>query len=220
MTNIKARLTKSVALLAATFTFCTTGFGAIVYDNSTNLLGSFYSPNQNGIQFGDQVFLAGSDRRITDFSFDYFASTNLSGNETAQVFFYLNNGVDGAPGDAPIFSSLPFDIDAGGGRITIPALGVTLTNSSFTWAVSFSGLDVFLGENAGLLLADPPTIGASLNDFWVRGSDGSWSTFLIDGGATPGNFSARITAVPEPGTFAMIGLGILALAGYRGYRRR
>lgn len=219
MTKIKAYLLKSVVVVSASVAFCTTGFASSVFDNTAAASDKnrSFSPGNN-IEFGDQLFLAGSDRRITDFQFDYFLSANANGNERAELFFYLNNG--GTSGTAPgslLYRSGPFALDKGFQTVVAQALSVTVQNT-FTWSVNFSGID--LGEQAGLLLFDPPTIGNSLDDFWVKDTAGAWSTFLIDNGATPGNFNARVTAVPEPSTFAFAISMVLAWFGYRGYKRR
>jgi len=216
MTKIKAQLLRLVAVVAASVCFSTTGFASIVFDNSVNLLSPprFYSPGNN-IEFGDQIFLAGSDRRVSDFQFDYFVSTNASGNELAEIFFYDNNGANGMPSSL-LYRSGEFSLGAGFQTVVAQQLSVTVP-STFTWAVVFKGIDV--GESAGLLLADPPTVGTSLSDFWVKNTDGTWATFLIDNGSTPANFVARITAVPEPGTYALAALGAVILT-YASRRRR
>jgi hypothetical protein len=91
-----------------------------------------------------------------------------------------------------------------------------VVDDHFTWTVTFSGIDG--AEEAGLQIYDPPTIGSSFKDFWQR-TGGDWSLFLIDNGDVPGNFSARITAVPEPTTLALIVAGLGAL-GFRAFKRR
>ncbi len=214
MTKSKAHIIQSIALLSASLFFCNTAPAAVVYNNSANLnlLNRSFSPG-GGQEFGDQVFLSGAERRITDFQFEYYLSPTASGNETAELSFYRNDG--GTTGTTPgtkVYSSGEFSLDKGFQSVIAQALSITVP-STFTWAVKFGGIDI--GEQAGLLLANPPTVGASIDDFWVRSSDGSWSTFLVDAGATPANFSARINAVPEPGTFLLAMLGGLALLGYR-----
>ncbi|MBI4662662.1 MAG: hypothetical protein HY735_27935 [Verrucomicrobia bacterium] len=212
---MKAHLSKSVVVLSASIALCSTGFAAVVYDNTaaTNSLNRSFSAGNN-IEFGDQIFLEGSDRRVTDFRFDYFLST---GSARAELFFYQNNGAGGTAPGTLLYRSGQFDLATGVQSIVAQGLSVSVGNT-FTWAVAFSGVD--LGEEAGLLLFSPPTIGASIDDFWVKDSAGNWSTFLIDAGATPANFAARVTAVPEPSTYALAVSMVLAWFGYRGYKRR
>lgn len=220
MTNTKAHLSKLLAFLTASFVFCTTALAGTVYDNTTSSINnrSFGPPTvSNGQEFGDQVFLSGLDRRITDFTFQYFLGSNAGGNETAELFFHLNDG--GASGTDPgttIYRSGEFSLDKGFQTVTAQGLSVTVPNT-FTWTVTFNGVD--LGEQAGLLLYNPPTVGASFDDFWAKNSDGTWSTFLVDAGATPGNFYARVVAVPEPSTVALAVLGGLAFLGFSRCRR-
>jgi len=218
MTITKAQLSKSIAALSASLLLGTTAFASVVYDNSdpASSLNRSYSPGNN-IEFGDQVFLSGADRRITDFSFDYFLGANASGNETGELFFYSNDGgITGSEPGTVLYQSGSFSLGTGFQRIAAQALAVNVPNT-FTWSVAFNGLD--LGEQAGLLVFDPPTTGASFDDFWVKNTGGAWSTFTIDNGATAGNFSARITAVPEPSTVALAVIGGLALFAAR-FRRK
>jgi hypothetical protein len=215
MIRTKAQLSKSIVALAASLAVCTSAFASIVYDNSTNPLNRVV-PQATASEIGDQIFLAGADRRVTDFQFDYFVSTNSSGNERAEIFFYDNTGSGGAPG-VLLFRSGEFGLSKGFQTAAAAALSVTVPNT-FTWSVAFRGID--FNETAGLLLFNPPTVGASFDDFWVKNSDGSWSTFLIDGGATPANFGARVTAVPEPSTYALAIMGAVSALGYRRFRRR
>jgi hypothetical protein len=215
MIRTKAQLSKSIAILAASLVVSTGAFASIVYDNTTNPLNRVV-PQATASEIGDQIFLAGADRRVTDFQFNYFVSTNASGNERAEFFFYDNSGIGGAPG-VLLFRSGEFNLLTGNQTATAPALSVAVPNT-FTWSVAFRGID--FNETAGLLLFNPPSTGASFDDFWVRNSDGTWSTFLIDAGATPANFGARVTAVPEPSTFALALIGGTALLGYRRFRRK
>lgn len=218
MTKTKTHLSKSVAILSASIMLCTSGLASTVFDNSdlANNKNRAYSPG-NGVEFGDQIFLSGNERRITDFQFDYFVSANAGGNERAELFFYQNNGAGGTAPGTQLYRSGQFALDKGFQSILAQGLSVTVGNT-FTWTVQFSGID--LNEQAGLLVFDPPTVGSSFDDFWVKNTDGSWSTFLIDGGAVPGNFSARVIAVPEPTTLAFaMSMGLMWI-GYRTYRKR
>lgn len=219
MMKIKAHLLKPLAVLSATLLLCSTGFAAVVYDNTANNLNRVYSPGDR--EFGDQIFLDGTDRRITDFQFEYFVSSNVSGNERGELFFYRNDGADGKPGTL-LYKSGSFALGTGFQTVVAQGLSVTVPNT-FTWTVSFTGVDTLLGEQAGLLFYDPPTAGASLaTDFWIRTTDANnpWATLSVDGGVFPANFAARVTAVPEPSTVALGLLASLALLGYRGYKRR
>lgn len=221
MIRTTAQLSKTVAVLAVAMFFSAGASAATVYDNSqfnqNRIFQAPPTPAGSKFEFGDQIFLAGSDRRVTDFQFEYFVSTGASGNETGEIFFYANDGgANNAPGSV-LYRSGEFSLDTGFQTVIASALSVQVPNT-FTWTVAFSGVD--FGEQVGLLVFNPPTVGASFEDFWAKNSDGSWSTFLIDNGATPANFGARVTAVPEPTTFALAALGGLALLGLRRFTRR
>ncbi|MDA1277978.1 MAG: PA14 domain-containing protein, partial [Verrucomicrobia bacterium] len=160
---------------------------ATIFDNTTTSLDRSYFPG-NEIEFGDQIFLAGGDRSLAEFQFQTFLSSNASGNETAELIIHANDGgTDAHPGTV-LFQSGKFPLTSGFQIITVPDLLVNVPNS-VTWTVKLGGIEA--GEDAGLLLFDPPSVGASLDDFWRLGVDGTWSTFLIDNGATPANFWAR-----------------------------
>jgi hypothetical protein len=224
MTKASLQRTTTVALLSATLFYSTAGFATIVYDNSTTDLNRSYFPG-NGIEFGDEVFLSGGDRTITDFRFETFFASNSNGTDpTGQLVLRLNDGQALSPGrNAPgteIFRGT-FDLKAGRGTVVASGLNIAIPGGvdHFTWGVSMNGVDA--GEQFGLMLYNPPAVGTSFDDFWQATTDPiPWNTFLIDGGATPANFAARITAVPEPSTAALSALGAVALFAYFGLRRR
>lgn len=218
MIKAKSHLSKSVLLLSASLALLNNASASTVFDNTAtaNSLNRSFSPG-NGIEFGDQVFLSGSDRRVTDFQFDYFLSSTANGNEKAELFIYQNNGAGGTAPGALLYRSGQFSLDKGFQEVVAGGLSITVPNT-FTWSVQFAGID--LSEQAGLLLYDPPTIGASFDDFWVHNTDGTWTTFTIDGGATAANFAARVTAVPEPTTYAFAAFMALAWLGTRRLKHR
>ena len=61
--------------------------------------------------------------------------------------------------------------------------------SEVTWSVEFLNLGV---GRAGLLLYDPPTLGDSYDDFWVK-INGEWEVKSTENGS---NFAARLAGVP------------------------
>src|SRR5687767_11220460 len=68
--------------------FVSSGGAEIVYNNTTNNLRLTFT---NNFEFGDQVILGGTARQLTSFALEY-SGTNFSGNETARVRFYKNDG--------------------------------------------------------------------------------------------------------------------------------
>ena len=202
----------------------TASAASIVYDN-TAVPATDGSGNQlyysSANEFGDEITLdpASTARTMSALTFYYFYDGTSAGNATLRL--YDNSGVGGAPGtllDTSPLAPLPVPATAGHqGSLTWDLSGaipqVTVPNT-FTWTIQFSGLS----GTAGLLVYGPPTVGSSFNDFW-EDSGGTWSTHLISGGAVPGDFAARVTAVPEPGTLALGVTGLLAVVASAGYRR-
>jgi hypothetical protein len=221
MGNIPTKLANLVVVMAAVF-----GAGALradmVYDNSVNdRLIRFGAAN--GVQIGDEVTLAGTSRRLTNFSFEYFG-TNFSGNESARLRIYENNGplfngVALSPGnqlyDSGLFpivntlrSTVNFDWATLGPTLDVP--------NTFTWTVEFTGIDG-AGESAGLDLYAPVVTGSSFGDYWQL-NGANW-VLLENLQNTPINFAARIEAtVPEPGPLALLAIG--GLLGTFVWKRR
>lgn len=63
-----------------------------------------------------------------------------------------------------------------------------------------------------------------LDDFNGLAGDGTWTLFLADlsvgGQTTVAGWGLEITAIPEPSSFVIFGLGLLGVAGLRRYRVR
>lgn len=128
--------------------------------------------------------------------------------------FLENNGIGGVPG-TELYNSGPFEL-AGGGYNTVSITGLSDVNvpDIFTWTLSVSGLDSGAGEKVGLLVYASPSVGSSPNDFWINQAN-VWTLNQLNGGATVANFSARVVAVPEPGTIALLALGGIGLLAVR-----
>lgn len=194
----------------------------VIYNNSTNDLQTRFA--YSGNELGDEIVLAGTDRYLTNFSFEFFG-TNLLGGLSyggapqARVKFYLNDGAMfngystpssnffdsgwfsiGAPTPR---STILFDTtDFGAGGLFMPVV------SNFTWSVQFQNLGA--NDQVGLDLYNPPTVGLNYNDYWEN--NGGW--MLETNNAVPVNFAAVfIATVPEPssvGLFVLGGLGVAA----------
>jgi hypothetical protein len=226
MMRTTSTLLKSVAVLSALLPFCTSGLASIVYDNSLTDLNRTYGPN--GVEFGDEITLGGTDRIITDFKFEYFLSANASGDERLQLVLHANDGpminrtlpngtVTRSPSPGTVLYTSPvLNLQTGFQTAEASQFSV-LAPDTLTWTVTFQGIDA--GEVAGLRVYDPPTIGSSFADFWQK-NNGTWNTYIFTDPAGPANFAARVTAVPEPTTIAYALLAGLSWVGYLGYRRR
>jgi hypothetical protein len=218
MINVQLSGLKSLGALAASLLLIAPASAEVVYDVSepANYLDRFYSPG-NGVEFGDQVILAGTERLVTEFKFEYYWSS-LSGNESASIAFYANNmdAFPAAPMTQLFSSGLITDLATnaqGFGTLTISGLAIPVPDT-FTWTVILNGIDG--GEQAGATLYSAPNVGSGWEDFWMR-TDGTWATYMLDDG--PAHFGARITVIPEPSTYALLAMAGLAAFGYRRFKR-
>lgn len=201
---------------------------ATIFNNSINDLTTRFVTGT--AQVGDEIMLAGTDRYLTDFSFEYFAintahPTFFDGTTiTAEVRFYQNTGplFNGysTPGPASFWDSGPFTLTVPTDRSTLvydiahsdfPVGGLFLPASDMTWSVQFSGMSG--ADSVGVDIYSPPTVGKEVGDFgdyW----DFSGPTLLTNT-VSRMDFAARFEAVPEPSTMILSlcgGLGILTLA--------
>lgn len=211
---LAALVAGAVAVLAQTPT------PVVAYDNTT-YLGSFYG-NAFGYEFGDEVVLEGFGSHdylnVTYIEISYSVPESFvpePGVKVGYVHFYDLTGPTiptpvphPSPG-AELVPPVEFDLDnvGGSGGAVLEVWQSVVVPRRFVWTVSFEGVGK---EDVGLDLADPPSIGMSGNDFWVK-EPGGWVLHQIDNGNTPANFYARILAIPEPST-----LELLVLAGAAG----
>lgn len=205
-----------ITLAATASVLSSAANAAVVYDNSIRNQNSFFGAAN---EFGDEIELEGTERTLTGFEFSYFLG-NKSGNETAILRLYNNDGANGAPSTL-LYESSAFSIvntDAAGyGMIGIDGLQIPVQDN-LTWTILFGGIDPF--ESAGLLFYDPPVIGRSFDDYWEKGQNGAWvaKNFANDPLNTVANFNAVVTAVPEPSTMYLLAGGLVWL-GFASRRR-
>lgn len=193
--------------------------GSVVYENAAHPL-----LNTNGVQmahfysreFGDEINLAGTDRILTDFQFEYYGDFTSAFGRTGRIRIYKNDGPGTyATPHTVLYDSGSFFLNSGYNTKWISGLSVEVPNR-ITWTVEFSGVTEAVGDRAGLLFYHPPTIGTSARDFWALFNN-QWSLYHF-GGTTfkpEANFGVRIVAVPEPSTLALLALGGVALLARR-----
>jgi hypothetical protein len=164
--------------------------GAIVYENATTFEGLF---NDSKLETGDEMTLAGSERLLTEFSFEYYGNFTVTGDERARVRLYQMNG---APGDNPfatpgtlLYESGFFNVGTGYGTVNIADLAVFVPGNTLSFSVEFTGISST--ESVGLLYYDPPTVGSSDAYFWEK-ENGVWSAVATDD--TGNNFAAQVKA--------------------------
>jgi hypothetical protein len=206
---------------------------ATIFDNSTSDLLTRFSPGT--LEVGDQVILAGTERYLTQFRFEYWGEnaanptgTTFDGEVQARIRFYLNNGPTfngySTPGDEAFFDSGFFSLNAAGlgptergtiyflagvdfaeGGLLIPTAGVP--GDEFTWTVQFQGMTA--NDTVGLDLYSPPSIGGEYTDYWQNSGSG----WILSTNIVPMDFAALMEAnqVPEPSAIAFWVSGGLAL---------
>jgi hypothetical protein len=246
MFNLRQRCPLTALLVAAAAPLLLSGAqaqgsGEVVYDNTRN--SKPQSPQFTTREYGDEISLAGTARIVTSFVFEYFGNITPGNSPTAAavIRFYENNGslFDGKyprPGSL-LWESDPLPLlknlvptDGNFNLATIPVPNITVTDT-LTWTVQFSGLTG--GNSAVLTISDPVSVGKSLpaggggfvlgsyNDYWEKADPfnaDSWA--LKSAGGTDFNFYAKITAIPEPQTYALLLVGAAALCFVRRQSRR
>jgi hypothetical protein len=189
-----------------------------LYNNSTTDLKYRFNP---GIaEVGDEITLA-APGFLTNFSFEYYGvgggpdGAAFAGNIQARVTFYNMDGplLNGyvTPG-TPFWTSDLFSVSAPTTRETfvfnseLPAN--FLLPQNFTWSVQFTGQGT--GDEVGLDIYGPPTVGSSMPDYWDK-STGSWVVKRDPGVVTPINFASRFEGtIPEPSTATLLVAGSLS----------
>ncbi|MBI2929363.1 MAG: hypothetical protein HYY24_27170 [Verrucomicrobia bacterium] len=201
MRRVAFRLTRTAALLGAALALglCAQAAGSeIIYDN-TRSGPEHYDSTQ---EFGEQIWLAGAARRLTDFAFVYFAENPAPDDDfVVRIYAQVPAGADQGPRWVPgklLFEGSPSKLRPS--YVTVRLSGLSLdVPDSITWTVAFR-----TAGGAGLVHANPPSVGANPNDLWVNeGAPDSprWKLTVRDGsdGKPVGNFEAQFTADPSPG---------------------
>jgi len=204
--------------------------GAIVFDNTTTSLGQnnwqfqylpIVGPGGMWTQYlysngegGDQVTLAGTERRVNQIEIPIGVVLSSGGTVDAQVRFYENDGVGDPPTPGTILwdSGVIYDLPFVGGEniFTFPVPNI-LVPDTFTWTIYLS-LTSLHTIQMGPVWYDPPTIGSSDYFSWINWGESAWRVYHWGD-----NLGAKITAVPEPSTFLLLGAG---LAGVGLFRRK
>ncbi len=238
MQAINGRLARLVALA---FLPAAVACADVVYDNTQHPTldakgnGMFYRFSH---EYGDDINLAPGYREVSRLTFEYFGDFDPSkvANASLTLRVYANDGVRALSNvtTSQMPSTLLWESDKtpllpGYSIVSLDLPNVTVPDR-FTWSVQFNGVTGAVGNSAGLILADPATIGAPLAngrfgsywDAWVKSDPNkadSWSLINFGVGANDpkANFYVRVEAVPEPGVWALMacGAGLLLAAGRR-----
>ena len=207
---------------------------ATIFDNSQNDLVTRFDPGT--AQVGDEIILAGDDRFLTDFSFEYWGVNtthpdSFTGTIEARVQFYLNDGTAfngyASPGTSFYDSGWFGNFGPTGGDTNRATINFSTADfgqygllmpvvSNMTWTVQFRGMAQ--DDSVGLDIYSPPTVGQDYPDYWQNTGTG----WVLMTNSLPMDFAARMGAtVPEPSTVALSvfgGLGLLVFARRFGRR--
>ena len=148
----------------------------IIYDNTQFILSGYAVESR---EYGDQVDLEGTARTITEITFFYFGDFVSDGDEGMKVRLYTNETPFDRFRNAPtkmIYESGTMPLKQGYNSRTLENLNVKAPGNSLTFTIEFKGLAP--AEIAGLLLYNPPTVGASFNEFWGKTPTGAWTPFF------------------------------------------
>lgn len=165
---------------------------SVVYDNTGVSDGWYQTTNE----LGDDISLSTTQvgRYLTQLQFKYFLKEGASGNETATLRLYRNDGVNKTPGTS-LFVSDSIPVVPGLNTAVVPIPNI-LAPDALTWTVQFNGLAG--DETAGLWVYTDPTEGSSSANFWEKvGSTWKWY-YWTDG--TPGCFGCQVRAGVHPGS--------------------
>jgi hypothetical protein len=203
---------------------------AMIFGNSTHDLVTRFNPGL--LEVGDEIILAGTERYLTSFSFEFWGAnldhpTTFAGAVEARVRFYQNNGSEfngyATPGTT-FFDSLWFPVSSPTDRSTFvftegadfDAGGLYIPVDTMTWSVQFRGMDGT--DSVGVDIFSPPDVGADYPDYWQN--DGGWSLLT---NSVPMDFAAQMYAnsvVPEPSSAVLSLLGGLGILGFARRLRR
>ena len=195
----------------------------VIYNNSTNDLHTRFSPGTSEV--GNEIMLAGTDRFLTTFSFEYWGintanRTSFSSPIEARLQFYENNGTpfNGYPTPGTSFyDSGWFSVPTPTERSTFiftagmdfSSHGLLIPTDDMTWTIQFQGMGQT--DSVGVDLYSPPVVGQGMNfdDYWQLGAEG-WT--LLTNSVSPMGFGAYMEAnIPEPSTLTLSIIGGLCL---------
>jgi hypothetical protein len=211
---VKKKYLTSLAVGVVLATACPAKLVAdVIYDNSKNDLVQRLLA-EDGVWFGDQVVLAGTQRSVSTFSFEYWAenTTDLSidlklhlndgplfnGYATPGTVLFAYDNINPLPNTDRL--TIRFDSSDWPGGLDIPANELTLA-LRFNYSTGTAGVDIY----------DPPVVGSSYDDYWLMTPSG-WQ-LSVNNNFPKVNIAMEIQAIPEPTAAALgcLGLGVMLL---------
>lgn len=152
----------------------------------------------------------------SDNNLDFIPDTFIGGFNFNPITFAAGPGVQ------------LFTFNPGTALFTAPGDGFFWAGLTFDDNNGTTGITAAQIENLGQGLFDPPTIGSSLDLFFETAAPGSFvgnnpagGLFFFGGAPNPiANFGWQFSVIPEPTTWALLGLGsISAVPLYRRWRQ-
>ena len=183
----------------------------VVYDNTTSSLNNNVQllPDwlNDSDEAGDEIWLDGTARQVTGFTFLMTYRGTAPGTLDARIRFRDMNASDDAPGDvfydSGLISSLVTMHGINEYSLAVPQVTVP---GHFVWTVQLYNRQGSVGE-IGPSYYNPASVGFSDDWFWLSGNGSDWTAYSW-GGEPYANLAARLTAVPEPGTLLVLGVGL------------
>jgi hypothetical protein len=172
----------------------------------------------NGTIFADDILLAGTARTATNVSVIVWNPTAGNVGATATGYLYANNA--GVPGTQIWTDDVTMTFVPGANTVsfTIPATPATTLDNSLFLGLSVDSADINLAYTSAA-----PTVGTSSTPGFIWGDGMGMVDVSGDflNASVPGSIEAIYVAsgVPEPGTFALAAMGLVAL-GFFARRRR
>jgi hypothetical protein len=188
---------------------------SIVYDNTTTSLNNNFPLlpewEVNSAEAGDEIWLGGTDREVTELKLIFNYRGTVPGTFNALIRFREYDESFQGPGAAFYESPLTqVQTTAGLHELTF-AIPNVIVPDHFIWTIQAFDRQGSEGE-LGMAYFNPPTIGSSEDWLWQRGGN-EWTAYSW-GGEPYANFGAQLTAVPEPATLLVTAAGLLS------FRRR
>lgn len=182
-----------ITVLVGTLTAAAGPAEEIVYRNLSLATNNVLTAS---LEVGDQVALAGELRRLSQARIIAHAFEARPYDLAFRI--YANDAPGGQPGSLLFEELFQQELDLGPTAIDFKLPGIDVPDT-ITWTIQ----DLSGETDVGMRSYNPPSIGSSENQYWVRFSNGNWST---RGPVTyGGNFGASFTAIPAPGAAAVVG---------------
>lgn len=200
--------TKALALACASLMMCTSAFADIIYQNGT-FNGTVQGAGISSPQFISDSFTVGAKSNLTSATVGLWTSEGASpvsltwsigstafGKDIASGTANLSNSLQTDFGDAEVFLSM-FNLNA---TLNAGTYYLTLGNATSTNGTTV-GWDINMGPSKAFYMNGPNDTGTADSEY-----------FRLEG--TP----VRVTPpgrVPEPGSVAILGIGLLGLSAAR-----